>query len=238
MRIHRFGWLAAFALVVAASVLGACSQTTPPPAGCGTFGAYVDAFPTPVDSLTSAFPSIDDDFLEVAFTGGFGFPFYGDTYDAVFLNTNGGMTFGGGTSSYDVAALDVILPGIAVFWGDMDAGEYGGETRANQMRWRQSPACFEVAYAGFQDNDDEAWNNTATVTLHDDGKIVVAYGSVLSEDILVGVFDGSHDDDSYPALGASYDLSAAGSGVILFDYWDLGPDHAGELSGQTITYLP
>ena len=225
-------------IVVVALLLAACSPV-PPATGCGTFGAYVNAFPTPVSSLTSVFGDVDDDFLEVAFTGDFEFPFYGESYASVFLNTNGGMTFGAGDDDFDLAAIDVLLPGIAVFWGDLDAAAYEGANRANQMRWRQSASCFEVAYAAHQDNDDATWANTATVTMANDGEIEIVYGTVGSEDILVGVFDGTHTDDRYPALGTvAYDLSASGTGVILFDSWDAGPDHTGELTGRTVVYRP
>jgi hypothetical protein len=228
-------------LVLALVALVAGCSSSPPPAGdgCGPFGAYVDAFPVPVSDDTSVFDDVDDDALVVPFGAGFTFPFYGGDYDEVYVNTNGGMTFGAGFDSYDVSAADVEAPGIAIFWGDMDAGEYAGETRANQLRWRQSAACFQVAYQQLQDNDSETWVNSATITLYDTGKIVVEYGTVGSEDILVGVFDGTHVDDSYPALGASFDMSASGTGIILFDYWDAGPDHdGGELTNATITYLP
>lgn len=227
-------------LVLALVVLVAGCSASPPPAGdgCGTFGAYVDAFPVPVSEATSVFDDVDDGALLVAFGGGFSFPFYGDDYDGVYVNTNGGLTFGAGDTDYDVAATEVTTPGIAVFWGDMDASVYGGATRANQLRWRQAPSCFQVAYQQIQDYDSATWVNSATVTLHETGKIVVAYGGVGSEDILVGVFDGTHVDDRYPALGTSFDMSANGTGVILFDYWDAGPDHDGELTNATITYLP
>lgn len=233
-------WLAVALLVVALVALAAGCSSPPPPPGddCGVFGAYVDAFPVPVADATSVFGDVDDDSLVVPFGAGFSFPFYGSDYDEVYVNTNGGLTFFNADASYDVAATDVDSPGIAVFWGDLDAGEYGGETRANQLRWRQAPSCFQVVYQDLQDNDEATWDNSATLTLYDTGKIVVAYGDIGSEDILVGVFDGTHTDDRYLAVGSSFDLSDNGTGVILFDYWDAGPDYAGELAGATVTYLP
>jgi hypothetical protein len=149
------------------------------------------------------------------------------------------MTFGGGESEYDVAVTDVDLPSIGVFWGDLDASEYGGLTRANQMTYQACADAFVVTYQQMQDNDDETWNNSATVTLSADGTIRIAYGTVLSEDIMAGVFDGTHTNDQYVALASSYSgYSTSGTGTILFDYWGSGPDHGGELSGQTITYNP
>ena len=191
-----------------------------------------------MSDLTSVFDDVDDGFLEVAFGSGFTFPFYGVTYTSVFLNTNGGMTFGAGNAGYDLGATEVTAPAIAVFWGDMDADSYGAATRPNQMRWRQSASCFQVAYGALQDFDVEAWTNTATLTLASDGEITVQYGSVGSEDILVGVFDGTHTADSYVAVSSAYDLGASGSGVVLFDAHGPGPTHGGQLTGRTIVYSP
>lgn len=214
-----------------------CTSSTDSEGSCGEI---VDLFPVPVDELTSAFDGeVDDAFLLVPFDPAFGFPFYGETYDEVFLNTNGGMTFGEGDDEYDVAATDVVTPGIAVFWGDLDAGQYETSvTRANQMGYEACSDRFVVHYQGLQDNDDEEWNNTAEVTLHDDGRIVIEYGTVLSEDILVGVFDGTHTSNTSPALAASYPNFDATSGIILFDDWGGGAVHTGQLTGQTITFAP
>ncbi len=227
-------------MAILALFLASCATNTPPvDTSCGTYGAYVDAFPTPVSDATSVFTTVDDDSLQVAFTNGFTFPFYGQDYASVFVNTNGGLTFGAGEADYDLAASDVTVPAIAVFWGDMDAGDFGGATRANQMRWRQSSGCFQVAYQSLQDNDEGTWANSATLTLADDGTITVAYGAVESEDIMVGVFDGTHVDDRTPAVASSFDLGSLGTGVVLFDdFAGAGDPHLGELDGRTITYVP
>ncbi len=226
------------AALVALFLAGCASNTPPVDTSCGTYGAYVDAFPTPVSDATSVFTDVDDDAIQVAFTGGLTFPFYGQDYTSVYVNTNGGLTFGAGEADYDLAAADVTVPAIAVFWGDMDAGEWAADSRANQLRWRQSSSCFQVAYQSLQDNDEETWANSATVTLADDGTITVVYGTVESEDIMVGVFDGSHADDRSPAVASSYDLGNQGTGVVLFDDFAAVDPHLGELDGRTITYVP
>ena len=48
----------------------------------------VDLFPVPVSDDTTLFPYVDDSYLEVLFTQGFTFDFYGSTYNSIFLNTN------------------------------------------------------------------------------------------------------------------------------------------------------
>jgi len=205
----------------------------------GACDAVVDLFPVPVMGSTSPFPGIDDEFLEITFRAGFQFQFYGTSYGSVFLNTNGGMTFGDGDDEYDVSATDVISPGIAVFWGDLDATEYGADQRANQMSYLSCDDRFVVTYDQFQDNDDEAWNNTGTATLYANGRIEIEYGTVLSEDILAGVFDGTHADDRYLSIGSEYaDYFSTGTGIILMDSWGPGPTHMGELTDQTIVFNP
>lgn len=235
----RFTWARGAVVVALAATLGACGGKDSTGPGGTDCAAAVDLFPVPVNAATSPFPSIDDSFLVVPFASGFQFSFFGTSYSFVVLNTNGGMTFGSGNDEWDPAIVDVTQPGIAVFWGDLDAGEYGGVTRANQMKYQVCPDSFIVTYTQMQDNDDDTWNNTATVTLEASGKITIQYGAVLSEDIIVGVFDGTHGDDKYMSVQNSYSgYSTNGTGTVLFDYWGLGPDHAGELSNQTIVFNP
>ena len=226
-------------LATLALALGACGDDDPTGVDDGLCLDPVNAFPTPVASSTSAFSEIDDDFVSVTFHPSFTFSFFGTDYSSVFLNTNGGMTFGAGYWWYDVAATDVTNPAIAVFWGDMDASAHGADTRAAQMLYRSCADAFTVTYTNYQDNDDPTWNNTATVTLAADGTITIQYGSVTSSDILVGVFDGTHTDDQYVALASSYPgYSTDGTGTILYDYWGAGPGHGNELSSQSITFTP
>lgn len=202
--------------------------------------ASVDLFPTPVSSSTTLFPAItaryavDDSYLEVPFSMGFTFKFFGNTYNSLSLNTNGGITFGSGNADWSLAAGDVRQPGIAVFWGDMHAG--AAPNRAYQMTYEQFTDRFVVRFTQIQDHDNADWNNTATVTLYPEGTIIIQYGDVLSRDILAGVFDGSHLRDQYLSVQNTYDLAAIGTGVILFDDSGKGPAHNGELNNRTLTF--
>jgi hypothetical protein len=221
-----------------AGVAGAPSET----GGAGGHGGTecqvpVDLLPVPITDASSPFTEVDDASLAVAFELGFDFTFYGRSYDTVYLNTNGAMTFGAGNSEYDPAASDVTEPGIAVFWGDMHPAVHDADTRPNQMVYQQCSDRFVVVYTSLQDRDERDWDNTAKVTLLADGSVEIQYGEVLSADILVGVFDGTHTNDQTLSLQSSYaDYSSLGTGVILFDDHGAGPTHAGELSNQTITF--
>jgi hypothetical protein len=224
---------------LATATLAACGSDSPTGLD-GVCAAVVNLFPTPVNEVTSPFAAIDDASLLVPFAAGFQFSFYGTQYSDIYLNTNGGMTFGAGEDEYDIAAADVVTPGIAVFWGDMDAGDDSVATaRANQMTYEACEDRFIVRYTQFQDNDNDTWNNTATATLEANGKITIQYGTVLSQDILAGIFDGSHTGDDYVTVQSSYSgYSTSGTGTILFDDWGTGPTHTGQLSNQTIIFNP
>ena len=139
-----------------------------------------------------------------------------------------------------MAAADVVVPGIAVFWGDLDAdGSATSGQRANQMTYQLCTDRFIVRYSQMQDHGEDTWNNTATATLEANGRIVIEYGVVLSETVLAGVFDGTHTNDQYVAVQNSYSGYASnGTGTILFDYEGQGPPHMGELTNRTITYDP
>jgi hypothetical protein len=221
---------------VSAATLGACGGDGPLdlPSFCGN---VTNLFPTPVGNANTPFLDSDDAFLEVDFAAGFEFSFYGASYTSVFLNTNGGMTFGGGDADYEIAASAVTVPAIATFWGDLDAGS--APSRAGQMTYEACADRFIVRYNQIQDFDEDALHNTAVVTLEESGKITIEYGAVLSQDILAGIFDGTHADDDSVAVADSYTGYATGStGKVLFNGWGNGPMHTGQLTNRTIVYNP
>lgn len=196
--------------------------------------ALVDLLPTPVSAQTTPFREVDDAALAIPFASGFQFTFFGTPYDQVFVNTNGGMTFGEGEPFWDLLAVDVVFPAIAVFWGDMNG--LAAPRRPAQMYYEACSDRFILYYRDYQDLGEETWTNTATVTLLADGTITIEYGDVGSEDILVGVMDGTHSSDEYVPVEDTYAGYTASSGTILFDSWGAGPAHTGELSGRTITF--
>jgi len=242
MSLHPSNAVRTLSVVALVAALAACGGDDDSPAGpqLGACQTPVNLFPTPVADASSAFNDVDDDFLLVPFNAAFDFSFFGTSYDGVYLNTNGGMTFGSGLDWYDEAVADIDVPSIAVFWGDLDAGGSAASvSRANQMTYQTCAAGFVVAYNQLQDHDEETWNNTATVTLEASGKITVQYGTVLSEDIAVGVWNGAHTDDRYVAVQNSYSSYAStGTGTVLFDDFGAGPTHAGQLTNRTITFNP
>lgn len=206
------------------------------------FAAPVDLFPTPVSATSTAFPAlsnqvaVDDSTLQVAFSQGFTFPFYGNSYSSVYLNSNGGVTFGSGNADWNLAAGSLNQPAIAVFWGDMDAA--GAPSRSGQMSYEQFADRFVVAFNQLQDHDNAALNNSATLTLYGHGGINIAYGTVGSPDILVGVFSGAHGSDSTVGVQSTYAHYTSASSLLLFDEFGAGPTHNGELNSRTLYFSP
>ena len=89
------------------------------------------------------------------------------------------------------------------------------------------------------DQDDPSRTNSVTVTLWPDGMITIDYSEVMSDDLLVGVFDGTHTDDRYLPVQSTYEsYFDLGTGIILFDAFGAGPSHAGELTNRTIVFDP
>jgi hypothetical protein len=226
-------------------------------AGFGGVGincdAPVDLFPTPVKDTTTLFPSsadgvsflspADDAFMNVAFKYGFVFSFYGTTYTSIYLNTNGGLTFGAGDSKWStLEAAARAIPAIGVIWGDMNASDDLAMNRSNQMTYTQCADRFVVTYTELQEGwTIEDYRNTATASLFPDGRILLSYGVVMSRDLLVGVFSGTHTNDRFTSVQATYSgYVAMGSSVVLFDGNDKATPrpHHGELNNQTILLTP
>tara|TARA_R110002096_G_scaffold350395_3_gene543578 strand:+ start:27698 stop:28426 length:729 start_codon:yes stop_codon:yes gene_type:complete len=198
--------------------------------------AVVDLFPTPINDESSLFDDEDDGALEVQFKAPFTFSFYDTTYSSVFLNSNGGMTFGAGDTQYEPPASLVTNPGIAVFWGDMRAAL--AVQREDQMTYQACNDRFIVNYTRLQDVTNIDFDNSAEVTLFPNGSVTIAYGSVLSTGLLVGIFDGTHSDDRTVLIDDSFpDYPALGTGVLMFDsFRDGGGQHGGRLSEKVIEF--
>ena len=111
-------------------------------------GSYAGPPPTtgltaaPVD-ITRAFPA--------------GLRFFGATYRAMYVNTNGNITFHGALAQYTPAPFPVAMqPMIAPWWGDVDT-RGGGQPARNNV-------CFHVE----PNRAVITWNNVGYYSAHDD----------------------------------------------------------------------
>jgi len=159
------------------------------------------------------------------------FQFFGEDYQAVNVNEDGSLTFNAPDVLEDVPLSHVTQPTIAVMWGRY---LYGGNYRTAYCGDHQVFFFERLPLPA-----DPAQSSSATVTLWEDGRIVIDYFDVASEDILVGVFDGTHIDDRFLPVQSLYEnFTGQGSGIVLFDAFGVGPAHAGELTDRTLVFDP
>ena len=146
-------------------------------------------------SKLDSFLGIDNQVLDNADNGyrdvhlvGAQFPFYGISYDTIFIGTNGYITFNQGDTSPRVsaAALAAGLPRIAPLWADLNATKKG-----------------DVYYNRLDDRHVITWNAIAEVSssgastfqavLYDDGRIAFVYKKIKAKATLVGVSPGNSE---------------------------------------------
>ena len=146
-------------------------------------------------SKLDSFLGIDNQVLDNADNGyrdihlvGAQFPFYGISYDTIFVGTNGYITFNQGDTSggVSVAALAAGLPRIAPLWADLNATKKG-----------------DIYYNRFDDRHVITWDsiaaassggaNTFQTILYDDGRIAFVYKKIKAKAGLVGVSPGNSE---------------------------------------------
>jgi hypothetical protein len=256
--VKRLRRLSVFVILpsLLAVLISACATTTGLTGGNGT---VVQMIPDPTTATTttsgtSLFPCdtsgdscIDDTFAKVTFSQGFTFPFFGTTYDSVYINTNGGVTFGAGDNTYAPAATGIPEPGIAILWGDMMPGANNDASLHDEIDFQQFSDHFVISYTNIEDYDTPpAIENTATLTLWNDGTVTMSYTAQNTSysqgtGLLVGVFDGSQAGYTFPSsLLATYSGYSTGHGVIVYNDNGSGgmQSTTGGLNGKTITFSP
>jgi hypothetical protein len=184
---------------------------------------------TQVLTFTSGSQYADDDYGEIDFGTGNTFTFYGQSYDRLFVSSNGLITFGSGNSDYVNTDLSpgsgLTQPAIAALWADWvkPPGDPGGPMilwtiQNNQLviEWNQI-----YPYGGSQGTATfEAILNLNTGS--QSGDIVLNYSNLQTGDdaaegglATVGVH---RDDNSLPVL-VSYlgtsDLIGTGKAVRI-----------------------
>ncbi|MBI5353886.1 MAG: hypothetical protein HZB50_14680 [Chloroflexi bacterium] len=96
---------------------------TPTSTGSDTFGyTFDDTVLNPWVTATTNTGVTGDDVTSGPTNIGFNFPFYGLNYSQLYFNTNGGITFGSGSTVFN--PFDIPLPSapnnlVAPFWGDL-----------------------------------------------------------------------------------------------------------------------
>ncbi len=167
----------------------------------------------------------DDDSAEV--TLGFSFPFNGASYDSVFVNSNGSLTFGGGDTDFSESVSEFLneLPRIAPLWDDLSPNNAGSVSADAGEGW------LTVTFDSVPEFISTG-ANTFMVTLRDDGSFTIEYGAVSATDGLAGVTEGGGAaDPGETDLSAAGALSASGTTYELFS-------GDGDLSGVVLDFTP
>ena len=139
----------------------------------------------------------------------FDFPFYGNTYRTVYVNSNGTITFGGWFSGYTYSLQNFTnRVMVAALWADLDTSGTGDifvseRADAVTIRWMGR-------YQGGGEKDAVA----VSATLSADGTVRLAYGAGNARGGFVGASAG--EGERYLSLGDELDLNAA-SDLVLRD---------------------
>ncbi len=176
-------------------------------------------------------------FYEVAwnipFHPSFSFDFYGEFYDSAWVSSEGGLTFGQLHEGKHPTAPMVVTPGIGVFWSDLIA------PGAPSLTVEACENAFFVHFDQLRHQHDDTSVHTATVRLASNGTIQVQYGTVDGTELLVGIWDGTHDDDQFVDVKPIYgNYATTGTGLLLYDEGRTRVPHEGDLSDQTLVFVP
>ncbi len=189
-----------------------------------TGGRYVLDLQTITGTLLSLG---DDNSIEVPLQ--FSFPFNGQTYNSVFVNANGNLTFGSGDTDFSESIAELLSdqPRIAPLWDDLSPNASG------LVLVDSKPTGLNVT---FRDVPEFAASttNTFSVTLLPSGRVDVVYGGIAAVDGLAGVSPGGGvANPGQTDLSTALNLSAVGTTYELFS-----TSRPNDLSGRSLSYLP
>lgn len=156
----------------------------------------------------------DDSYQEVNL--GFTFPYQGQDWTSVFVNSNGSLTFGAGDTDYSESVSEFLAesPRIAPLWDDLSPNN-GGQVIATR-----DTDIFTVSFIGVPEFMVTG-ANTFSVTLRADGSVTIEYGSVTASDGLVGLTEGGFAaNPGETDLSAASSLSVVGTTYELFTFGD------------------
>lgn len=154
----------------------------------------------------------DDASTSIAFPAGF--PFLGNTYNTVFINSDGNITFGSGdsaSSARDAARHIGGQPRLSPFFADLDPSS-GGSVNADVRTDRVVVTWTNVPQFGVADS------NTFQAVLHDNGDVDFVYGAIAAQFAVVGIAEGNNEGP-INEIDLSADLPGTfGAGAIFEEF--------------------
>lgn len=184
--------------------------------------------PVPPAPTETALALDDDATSSVAL--GFNFPFYGQSYTTVYVNSDGNLSFGKGDSaseSRDVPRFLTNVPRIAALYADLDPSSGGAVT------YEKAEKKLIVRYKNVPRYGSKQGNNV-TVTLHESGLVELGYGQVAAASVVVGVSKGGAGNKGTAQVLSSL-ASPIGYGNTETLYQAFG-DKPFDLVGKTIAF--
>lgn len=156
----------------------------------------------------------------------FSFPFQGSSYNSVFVNSNGNLTFGGGDADFSESESEFLneLPRIAALWDDLSPNQGGLVTV------EEDATSWTVTF----DNVPEFFastGNTFSVTLNASGAISISYDGIASVDSVVGITEGGGAAAGQTDLSAGGPYSNSGTTYQQFTFGDTF-----DLDGTTLDF--
>lgn len=174
-----------------------------------------------------ALPLTDDDFEAVALP--FSFPFYGNTYDEVFVGSNGFLTFGAGNTDFSETVGEFLgmEPRIAAYWDDFNPSAGGSVSVDEEL------GSLTVHYEDVPEFATTT-SNTFSVTLHPTGMIDISWNGMASVDAIVGLSPGGGAPDPGPTDLSSSPLHLYGDSAIYETFTTGNPN---DVAGSTIHFF-
>jgi len=119
----------------------------------------------------------------------FPFPFFGQTYHAIFVNSDGNLTFGAGDTELDrsLGRMTAGPPRIAPLFRDLDPGR-----ALDGLRVLVQPTRFTVSWVSVPEYSSFGTGplQTFQVRLFADGRIELAYNGITTSTAVVGIAPG------------------------------------------------
>jgi hypothetical protein len=191
--------------------------------GEGT-GRYVLNVETP-DRITL---NLDDDATqEIGIP--FRFPYQGQNWSSVFLNSNGNLTFGAGSTDFSESVGELLSgpPRIAALWDDLSPQEGEVFVEANATSWTVRYVNVPQFLAGD--------SNSFSITLSANGGVSIVYGDVAALDGIAGVTQGGGAaNPGETDLSTSAQRPATGTTYEEFT----GATDPLDLDGKTLQFKP
>ncbi|MCK5406127.1 MAG: hypothetical protein KAJ37_01675, partial [Candidatus Krumholzibacteria bacterium] len=162
----------------------------------------------------------DDDFQNVALP--FPFEFCGQTWNDVYIGSNGFLTFGAGDTDFSPTVAEFLAgpPRIAPLWTDLNPPEGGSITVDD------GPGYWTVHYTKIPEFFDIG-TNTFSVTLRSDNTFNIVYGGLTAPEALAGRTEGGGiPDPGETDLSGAPQPIGSGEGTVYENFADLDNDLA------------